>query len=286
MPFTPLISTETLETRLGDADLVVVDARFSLADPAAGLRAYEDAHVPGARYADLDRDLAGPVVPGVTGRHPLPTPERAAVTFGAWGIDAGARVVAYDDAGGAIAARLWWLLRYFGHDEVAVLDGGWSAWRAEGRPVSADRPAPRARIFRPAPRPEMLADANDVAAEIAAGGCVLDARAAARFRGEVEPIDLRAGHVPGARSAPFAENLGPDGRMRPASELRARYRALLGEAADGPAHRAIAYCGSGVTGAHDLLAIVRAGLPEPRLYAGSWSHWITDPARPVATGAG
>jgi len=260
----------------------LVDCRASLQDPRAGRAGYEQGHLPGASFADLLEDLSGAIVPGRTGRHPLPKLDVFVEKLRAWGIGPDSLVVVYDDAGGAFAARLWWMLRFLGHDAVAVLDGGYSAWVAEGRPVTSERPTPERGAFSPAPRPELLASADEVEAARASAGKLFDARAPERFRGEVEPIDPVAGHIPGAANLPFADNLH-GGRFRPAAELRERLtRALEGAAAE----QAIVYCGSGVTACHDLLAFARAGLPLPRLYAGSWSEWITDPARPIARGPG
>jgi thiosulfate/3-mercaptopyruvate sulfurtransferase len=279
----PLVGVDTLARHLDDPGWVVVDARFSLADPAAGERAYRAGHVPGAVYAHLDRDLSGPVVPGRTGRHPLPDPERLAATFGRLGIGPDSRVVAYDDAGGGLAAaRVWWLLDWLGHEAAAVLDGGWAAWTAAGLPTRAGDEQRAARTFVGLPRPARLADAAAVAALAQdPRGRVLDARSAERFRGENETIDPVAGRIPGARSAPYTENLGPDGRFLPPAALADRYRQLLGDVEPG---RVAAYCGSGVTAAQELLALRLAGFGAARLYAGSWSEWITDPARPVARG--
>jgi len=277
-----LIDPEVLATRLADPGWAVVDCRFTLTDPARGERDYLAAHIPGAVYAHLDRDLAGPVVPGRTGRHPLPDVAAFAGTLGRWGIGPGVQVVAYDDAGGAIAARLWWLLRWLGHGAAAVLDGGWQAWAAAGRPARSGREARPARVFAPAPRPDLVAGAAAVERLRARpDGRLLDARAADRFRGENETIDPVPGHIPGARSVPFAANLGPDGRFKSPADLRARFEGAL---AGAPPDQAVVYCGSGVTAAHDLLAMAHAGLGMAKLYAGSWSEWITDPARPVATG--
>jgi thiosulfate/3-mercaptopyruvate sulfurtransferase len=280
--YTALIPVEELAPHLGDPDWAVVDCRYQLADPGFGRRAYAESHIPGAVFADILDDLSGAVVPGKTGRHPLPDMATLAAALSAWGIDRAVQVVAYDDRGGAMAARLWWLLRWLGHDAVAVLDGGWPAWLEAGLPVRSGREAREPRLFVPAPRPDLLADTGVVArVREDPAWRVLDARAAERFRGENETIDPVAGRIPGAISAPYADNLAPDGRLRSATELRERYHQLLGNV---PAKQAVCYCGSGVTAAHDLLAIAHAGLGEARLYAGSWSEWITDPTRPVATG--
>ncbi len=280
MTYTTLIQPSDLAAHLGDPGWAVVDVRFSLDDPARGRRAYAEAHIPGATYAHLDEDLSGPVRPGVTGRHPLPTPEAFAATLGRLGIGNTTQVVAYDDAGGAIAARLWWMLRWLGHDAVAVLDGGFPAWQAGGYAVRGGEEVPAPARFVPHPRPALLADVEDIVRR-APGVRLLDARAAERYRGEVEPIDPVAGHIPGALSAPFRENLDDRGRFLPPDVLRRRFERLLGGA---PQADVICYCGSGVTAAHNLLALAHAGFAGARLYPGSWSHWITDPERPVATG--
>lgn len=283
-PYRTLIDTDTLHRHLSHPDWAVVDCRFSLADPEQGRTQYRQGHVPGAVYAHLDDDLSGPVVPGRTGRHPLPDPGALSQRVGSWGIGPGVQVVAYDDLRGAIAARLWWLLGWLGHDDVAVLDGGWAAWVAAGLPQGTRAATPRPRSFEPRIRSAWTVDAQEAARVGAArDATLLDARTGLRYRGEEEPIDAVAGHVPGAISAPWPDNVGHDGRFLPAAALRARFDGLL-EGTDPT--RAVCYCGSGVTANHDVLAMVHAGLPRPRLYPGSWSEWITDPARPVATGDG
>lgn len=276
--FSSLISVDALAAALAEPELRLVDCRASLQDPAAGRAAYTKAHLPRAVFADLLEDLSGPVVPGRTGRHPLPDVDAFVARLRAWGIGAASQVVAYDDAGGAFAARLWWMLRWLGHDAVAVLDGGYPAWVAAGRPVT-DAAAPlRAGDFVAEPRPELLVDAAELLRSPPSQ--LFDARAPERFRGDVEPIDPVAGHVPGARNLPFADNLQA-GLFRSPDELRARFEGALDGA---PAEAAVVYCGSGVTACHDLVAFAHAGLPLPRLYAGSWSEWITDPGRPTARG--
>ena len=277
-----LISAETLKENLDRKDWAVVDCRFWLAEPERGERDYRRAHIPGAVYAHLDRHLSAPVIAGRTGRHPLPEAATFARTLSGWGIGAGVQVVAYDDSDGAIAARLWWMLRWLGHNAVAVLDGGWAGWQAKGYPARSGEERRPPRPFTPRPRPELLASVAEVEAlRTNSTACLLDARNADRYRGENETIDPVAGHIPGAISAPYVENLTAEGHFRPAAELRARFAALLG---DTPPQRTVVYCGSGVTAAHNLLAMLHAGLGEARLYAGSWSEWITDPSRPVATG--
>jgi thiosulfate/3-mercaptopyruvate sulfurtransferase len=271
-----------LARTLARSDWIVVDCRFTLTDPAAGRAAYERGHIPGARYAHLDDDLSRPPNRD-EGRHPLPEPDRFAATLGRFGIGPGDTVVAYDDASGAIAARLWWLLGWVGHERRAVLDGGFAAWRDAGLPVEQTLPtfAPR-RYDARAPADSAAVATSDVMAALRSGALLVDARAGPRYRGEQEPIDAKAGHVPGARNRPFSANLTPEGRFRPAVELRAELTELLaGRRAD----ELIAMCGSGVTACHLLLALDVAGIAGGRLYAGSWSEWIRDPARPIKTGA-
>ena len=282
MVFTTLISSDDLMPHLADPQWVVMDCRFVLAEPAAGERAYQQGHIPGARYAHLERDLSARVTVD-SGRHPLPDKERLAAILGAWGIMPASQVVVYDDTGGAMAARLWWLLRWMGHSGVAVLDGGWGQWLQEGRAVSPEvpPPAPAAFTVQP-PLVEWVSSAALQDAMLHQTIQVLDARAAERFRGDVEPIDAVAGHVPGAINRPLQHNLAADGRFLPAAELRRQFTALLGLVAP---QQVVHMCGSGVTACHNLLAMEVAGLSGSRLYPGSWSEWIRDPSRPVAKGA-
>ena len=296
MPHTTLISTADLADRLASPDLVLLDCRFRLDDPDAGRQLFRDGHLPGARYAHLDDDLSGPAVAGQTGRHPLPSVESFAATLAAWGVnnvgDAPTQVIAYDDAGGLFAARLWWMVRWLGHDAVAVLDGGWTKWIAEERPVERGdaRSAPPA-TFTPHPRDELLASVDDVLANVEHPAfALLDARNEARFRGEAAGMDPVAGHIPGATSAFYRHNLRDDQTFRSPDELRARFQSLLGDPAQGDRPNGVVHsCGSGVSAAHNILAMAHAGLPElalgagSRLYVGSWSEWITDASRPVAT---
>lgn len=282
MSFTTLISTEELAHHLGNPNWAVIDCRFALTDPAQGRFKYLQSHIAGALYADLERDLSGPIVPGQTGRHPLPALEDFVATLGRWGIDEQVQVVAYDDAGGMMAGRLWWMLRYLGHRAVAVLDGDWRAWQREGWPVAGGEESRPPRIFTPQVQPQMVITAAEIAARLGDPTLtLLDARARDRFRGENETLDPKAGHIPGALSAPYVENLDSEGYFRSDEELRGRFTELLD---DRPAGEVALYCGSGVTAAHNSLAMVHAGLAEPRVYVGSWSDWITDPARPTATG--
>ena len=277
----PLISAEALAERLGEPALRLFDCRFDLADPAGGERDYRVAHLPGAVYAHLDRDLSGPVTPA-TGRHPLPADAAFEARLRAWGLGTGTIAVAYDAGNGMYAARFWWMARWLGHDRTLVLDGGFARWRSLGLPVATDEPSISPGDFVAHPRPDLAVDAATVLAVAADTGCrVLDARAPERFRGETEPLDSVAGHVPGAVNHPLTESLAADGRMREAAELRRSFEATLGGVP--PAH-VVAMCGSGVTACHLLLAMEQAGLAGARLYPGSWSEWIRDPRRPVARG--
>ena len=278
-----LIDAAALRARLADASLatVVLDASFDLADPDAGARAFAEAHVAGARHVNLDHDLSTAKT-GRNGRHPLPARDAFAATAGRFGIAPGTGVVAYDRQGGVYASRLWWMLRWLGHADVAVLDGGFAAWQAAGGDV-ASGVAPAADAQPPYPAAPSLVGTIDAAALRSELGRALlvDARAPQRFRGEVEPLDRVAGHIPGARNRPFHDNLAADGGFRTPADLRAAFATLLGtrDAAD-----VIHSCGSGVTACHNLLAMEHAGLPGARLYPGSWSEWSSDPDRPVARG--
>ena len=285
MAFTTLVSTEELAAHLDDPQWLIADCSFALAAPQARQESYQTAHIPGAIYVHLDRDLSGPVIAGQTGRHPLPPPEEAARRFGALGIGPQTQVVAYDDAGGSLAAvRLWWMLRWLGHTAAAVLDGGWQRWLADGRPTGGGWETRPPQRFSANPQPGMSVDAPTVERlRQQPDWRVVDVRAAERYRGEVEPIDPVAGHIPGAVSAPYLVNLGEDGCFRAAEELRQHYQALLGET---PAERVAFYCGSGVTSIHSILALEVAGLGQAKLYPGSWSEWIASGERPVARGAG
>ncbi|QDH70594.1 sulfurtransferase [Marilutibacter alkalisoli] len=280
------VSAVEVADALGRDDLVVVDARFELAvkqaAPDVGEVAWRQTRIPGARYAHLDRDLSDRRKIE-HGRHPWPDAADFTARLGAWGISPSSQVVAYDAAGGALAAaRLWFLLRALGHSRVAVLDGGWQHWQALGLPVEAGEPAPVApkAPYSGSFDPDLLLDAGQVQAHLDTGGLLVDARAPERFRGEVEPIDRVGGHVPGALNRPFAANL-VDGMAKPADVLALEFETLL---AGREPRELVAMCGSGVTACHHLLAMAHAGLPGARLFTGSWSGWIEDPARPVATG--
>lgn len=284
MSHTTLISAEDLQAlRAGSRPPLLLDVSFDLADTAAGERAYAAGHLPSAHYLHLDRDLSGPKAGEgqvFTGRHPLPEPAAFAQRLAALGLQAGQQVVAYDGQGGMYAARVWWMLRWLGHEAVAVLDGGAAAWQAAGGALVTEVPAAQPGNFQAsAPiAPSLTADALQ-----ARLGRVrlLDARAGERFRGEVEPLDRQAGHIPGALNRFFKDNLQPDGRFKAADALRAEFEALLPPFA---APEVVHQCGSGVTACHNLLAMEHAGLRGSRLYPGSWSEWSADPRRPVAQG--
>ena len=283
MPFTTLIGASELSRHLDHPDWALIDCRFSLDDTERGLRDYMSSHIPGAVYAHLDKDLSGEKIAGKTGRHPLPDIQTFAATLSAWGIDGHTQVVVYDDASGATAARLWWMLNWLGHRNVALLDGGWASWLRSGLPVLAGPENRPARRFEPREVPGAGVGAEQVeTCRKDSGHLVLDARSAPRYRGDVEPIDAVAGHIPGAVSAPFEENLAADGTFLSPDVLRERFERLMKSI---PTENVICYCGSGVTAAHNIIAIAYAGLGMSRLYPGSWSEWITDAARPVATGA-
>ena len=280
MNYNTLIDAATLNAHLDDPRWIVVDCRFSLADTEAGRQAYQHSHIPGARYAHLDEDLSSPITPA-TGRHPLPDPARLAHKLGEWGIDRQTQIVAYDDMGGMLAAaRLWWLLRWLGHGTCAVLDGGFPAWQRAGLPVTAEAPVIQPTLFDARPDDRLWFSSEQVQA-LTPDQMVLDARGAARFRGEQEPIDRVAGHIPGAINLPTDANLTADGHFLPPATLRARFDAAL--AGRAPA-QIIHSCGSGVTACHNLLGMEAVGLSGSRLYPGSWSEWIRDPERPIAQG--
>ena len=281
MTWTTLVSATDLAAALGSPTLVVVDVRHDLGSPERwGEAAYRAGHIPGAVFAHLDRDLSAPKT-GRNGRHPLPAVAAAAATFGGIGVDAGKQVVAYDQGTGMYAARLWWMLRWLGHDAVAVLDGGFAAWQAAGLAIETVARAGRAVTFVPKPR-DAIVDAAQVEANLRTRELLLlDARAPERYRGEVEPLDPAAGHIPGALNRPFAANLEANGRFKSPEALRSELNAVLrGHAPEKVAHQ----CGSGVSACHNILASAHAGMSEGRLYPGSWSEWSADPARPVERG--
>ena len=275
-----LISTAALADLLTDSTSVVVDCRFELADTSAGERAYLEAHVPGAPYAHLDRDLSG-VKTGLNGRHPLPGPDALAATLGRLGIASDTQVVAYDQDSGMWASRLWWLLRWMGHNAVAVLDGGWAAWMREGRPTAPGVDSRPARVFTGSVRPELTISAEALPAFVTAPNShLVDARAPERFRGDIEPLDPVGGHIPGAANHFFQWNLA-DGAFRTRGDLRTQFAQTLGIVRGTDV---VCYCGSGVTACHNLLALEHAGLTGARLYPGSWSEWVADASRPIERG--
>jgi len=284
MSYTTLISVSELFGHITDPDWAIIDCRFSLDDAERGRRDYLHAHIPGAVYAHLNKDLSGHIIRGKTGRHPLPKPETFAQTLSNWGIDGKVQVVVYDDKGGAMAAaRLWWMLRWVGHNAVAVLNGGWPQWQKNGYSVTSGIETRKPRAFTRRVRNDLLISSADVLKILHNPDFrLIDSRSADRYRGENETIDPVAGHIPGALSAPFANNLSSDGLFLSPNDLKARFQHLLG---DVPPERAVFYCGSGVTAAHNLLAFAHAGLGDARLYAGSWSEWITNPDHPIAKGS-
>jgi thiosulfate/3-mercaptopyruvate sulfurtransferase len=279
--FDTLISTEELVARIGAPDLVIVDVRHDLAQPDTfGITKYRQGHLPGAVFAHVDRDLSAPLT-GTNGRHPLPSPASAAAMFGRLGIDASRQVAVYDQGSGMFASRMWWMLRWLGHDAVAVLDGGYDKWVREGRPVTTDVVSPRAATFAIRQGAPMV-DAAAVLANLANPSQLLvDARAPERFRGDVEPMDKVAGHIPGALNRHYAQNLNAAATFKSADALRADFDSLL---RGRPASEVVHQCGSGITACHNLLAMEIAGFHGSRLYPGSWSEWCADPARPMARG--
>lgn len=283
MSLAQLISTQDLQQSLQQEDLLLLDCRFALEDPAYGRRSYLEGHLPGAHFLDLEQDLSAPVIKGVTGRHPLPDPSALVERLRSCGLRQHSQVVLYDDGPGAFAARAWWLLVWLGkRDGLYLLDGGLKAWREAGLELTCAAPDNAPGDFCAEPDNSLVLTAEQLAVRLGTADLtLLDARALPRFRGEVEPIDPVAGHIPGAQCAAFTDNLGADGRFLPADELRQRFDGLRGER---PLENLVAYCGSGVTACHNLFAMNLAGYPLAPLYAGSWSEWITNPARPVATG--
>lgn len=275
--YPPLITASQLQASLADSALRLFDCRFSLMNAAAGRSAYDASHLPGAVFVDVNRDLSTPHIAGKTGRHPLPTRSQWLATVAGLGIDPDSLVVLYDDGGGSSSSRMWWMLKWIGHDKVAVLDGGWQAWTLAGLPVTQAVPVPRPALAYP--ERESLARVITAAQVDGNSQLLLDARELPRFKGEMEPIDPVAGHIPGAVCSPSSANLASDGRFKTAAELRAKFAA-----AEQSSRPVVCYCGSGITACHNMLAMAVAGLPLPVLYAGSWSEWITDPSRPIAVG--
>ena len=281
MVFTTLVNTQILAEHLEDPEWVIFDCRFALTDPGAGRRAYDAGHIPGACYVHLDEDLSSPVTP-TSGRHPLPYPNVLAEKLGRWGVDKTSQVVVYDDSFGAIAGRLWWLLRWLGHEAVALLDGGLPKWQRKGHPLTTEFPKIMPTQFHPTVNNELWVDTPFVEKVVGeGGGLVVDARAEERFTGEMEPLDRIAGHIPGAVNVHYEDNLDFSGEFLSPDKLRHLYTSVLGNT---PPDKVLQMCGSGVTACHNILAMEHAGLHGAKLYAGSWSEWITDHRRPVATG--
>lgn len=274
-----LISPESLFSHLDDPAWVIIDCRFDLTDPSWGIRDYQVKHIPGAIYAHLDNDLSGPVTP-LTGRHPLPDMDVFADRLGGWGISNNSQVIVYDTTGGAIASRLWWMLRYLGHSAVAILDGGFGRWEKSGFPVTSEIKLHPPSHFEQRINPDMMANIDEIdRIRNDPDYCLVDARTAERYRGEKEPIDPVAGHIPGAINRFHGFNLDPDGSFKPADVIKTEFNNLIG---DIPPENVTVYCGSGVTSCHHLVAMEIAGLSGAKLYPGSWSEWIRNPDRPVA----
>ncbi len=282
MAYKTIISAAELEHHLGQTGWAIVDCRHTLADPEWGSQAYLESHIPGAYFAHLDEDLSGAIIPGETGRHPLPSDwEAFAKLLGSWGIDASTQVVAYDASHGGIASRLWWILNYLGHEKVAVLDGGWENWVSEGRAQSTDLPGHKSAQFIAEPHPGMVRSMEDVLDAIHNKGVqVVDSRAAERYAGLEEPIDPVAGHIPGAVNFPFLENVNDDHQWKSRAFLRERFENLFQKH---DPNNVIVHCGSGVTACHNLLAMRHAGYPMAKLYPGSWSEWVTRKENPVVS---
>jgi thiosulfate/3-mercaptopyruvate sulfurtransferase len=278
--FRTLIEPATLATHLDDPSWVIVDCRFDLTDPSKGEREYEEGHIPGARYAHLDRDLSGPKT-GTNGRHPLPTPAAIRERFGALGITPECQVIGYDADTGMFASRLWWLLRWMGHDSAAVLDGGLARWQREGYALRAGREQGTPTTFRGQPREDWRLTVDEVVSRLGDPSTLLvDSRSNDRYRGIGETLDPVAGHIPGAANYFFQQNLDADKRFKSPDELRAQWAPIL---KDRDAKEVVVYCGSGVSACHNLLALEHAGVSGVRIFPGSWSEWCADPKRPIET---
>ena len=274
--YTTVIASGALAHHNNDPDWVIIDCRYDLADKNAGRNTYMESHIPGAIYADLHDDLSGPPVTN-RGRHPLPTPDAMKQLFSRFGIDGRCQVIAYDGANGSFAARLWWMMRYMGHEAVAVLDGGWQAWQQANSPVRQGLETRSPVRFQGQAWEDWVVTVENVTA----ARLLIDSRDPARFAGEMEPVDRVAGHIPGATNRFWKNNLEGNGNFKDSSRLRYEFLELMGNITPGDS---VFYCGSGVTACHNLLAVSYAGLAMPRLYAGSWSEWCADPGRPIATG--
>ena len=279
---TTLVSTDVLAEQLGDSTWLIADCRYNLNEESWGRVEYEAAHVPGAVFVDVAHDLAGPRT-GTNGRHPLPTIDDMAATFGRLGIADDIQVVAYDQDAGAYASRLWWMLRYLGHDAVAVLDGGFAKWTREARPVRGGIQTRTLARFTPRPRKEMRVTVDETLTHLGDPSVLLiDARSPDRYAGRPDPLDTIYGHIPGARNRYYRNNVSDPGTLRSGQELKADFEQVL---AGIPANQVVMYCGSGITACHNLLAMEHAGLAGARLFAGSWSEWESDPNRPIERGS-
>ncbi|MBD3610330.1 MAG: sulfurtransferase [Gammaproteobacteria bacterium] len=275
-----LIDSKQAAEVIDQADYCFIDCRFNLANPDEGMQQYQQSHIPGAIYAHLDRDLSGPLS-NHTGRHPLPHIESLSKTLSNWGITNQTSVIIYDQSNGMFASRLWWLLRWLGHSKVAVLDGGFAEWQKQGRAVATDIPTVEASTFVPQPQTGWICSADEIPALQQQDNLLLDARAAERYRGEVEPIDPIAGHIPGALNYPLTDNLDENGLFKTADTIRQQFVRIIN---NHHSEQVYHYCGSGVSACHNILAMEYAGLHGSKLYPGSWSEWIRDVARPIATG--
>lgn len=273
--FTTLINAKTVHAHLDDPKWIIVDCRFQLADVNWGRAVYVESHIPTAVYAHLDDDLSGPPVTD-SGRHPLPTPEALVALFSRLGISADSQVVAYDNANGMVASRLWWMLRFMGHENVAVLDGGWAAWQESEYRTASGEEANETAVFKGEPNMDWLVQMADVSPT----PLLVDSRAPARYAGESEPLDAQAGHIPGATNFFFQNNWDENGRYLPSEQITQNMSQLLGNT---PADAAVFYCGSGVSACVNLLALAHAGLGNGRLYVGSWSEWSSQPDNPIET---
>ncbi len=279
MSYNTLISAQTLHQNINNPKWIIIDCRFSLADCAVGYSAYRHGHIPNARYADLNKDLSSEIR-SYTGRHPLPNCKVLSQKLGAWGVSNHSQVIVYDDAAGAFAGRLWWLLRSLGHDNVAVLDGGIKHWQKLSLPITTKLPTVKSSLFRPYINPTLWLNAEQVANELARKKIrLIDARTPERYKGEQEPIDPVAGHIPGAINRPLPLNINTEGLFLSPDELKRQFKPLLGSITP---EQTVHYCGSGVTACHNLLAMEYAGLTGSKLYAGSWSEWITNPNRAIS----
>jgi thiosulfate/3-mercaptopyruvate sulfurtransferase len=280
MDYKTIISADDLTGILDRADLAIMDCRFFLPEPERGYQEYLAGHIPRAVYINLDQDLSGKIIPGKTGRHPLPEIEVFADRLSKWGIDQTTQVIAYDNMGGALAARLWWMSRWLGHERIAVLDGGWNAWISKELPIEKKVHLPERKNFLPKEQIGMIADIEMVdKVRLDPDFLLVDTRSPERYWGLKETIDVKAGHIPGAVTAPYSENLDKDEFFLPLEQLKARYQDLLG---DIPEENVILYCGSGVTSIHNMIAMLMVGYELPKLYPGSWSEWTADPTRPIA----